>query len=72
MDILGSTVDVKLSSAETDGYTLVFTIRVPPGMGIPPHVHTQEDEIVYVTEGELDVVLGEVNQKAAKGAALDL
>jgi mannose-6-phosphate isomerase-like protein (cupin superfamily) len=30
-----------------------------PGIGVPRHTHTREDETYYVTSGELEVIVGE-------------
>jgi len=31
----------------------------PPGGGPPPHVHSDEDETLYVLEGEVEFLLGD-------------
>ena len=37
----------------TDGrYTFVEAL-IPPGGGPPPHIHTREEEVFYILEGEL-------------------
>ena len=30
---------------------------LPPGTFVPPHIHTSQDEFIYVLEGRLDLVL---------------
>jgi quercetin dioxygenase-like cupin family protein len=37
----------------------VLEIRLEPGAGAGPHVHTREDETIVVLEGRLDVEAGE-------------
>ncbi len=67
LNVLGHSVTVKLSKQETQGYHYVFEVITPPGLGIPPHVHDREDEIVYVAEGEFGIMLGDKNFKAYAG-----
>jgi len=49
---------VKATAAETGGTMTVFETIVAPGEGPPLHVHANEDEAVYVLEGDLDFRLG--------------
>ncbi len=37
---------MKLSSADTGGAFFLFETAVPPGRGVPPHVHSREDEVL--------------------------
>jgi uncharacterized RmlC-like cupin family protein len=30
---------------------------LPPGTGVPPHIHPTQDEFIYMLEGRLDLVL---------------
>lgn len=46
------------SGAETGGAYAAFEAIVPPGGGPPPHVHTREDEMFYVLEGEVTFTQG--------------
>src|SRR5689334_14263586 len=55
--LLGQTITVKLSSAETGGAYYLFENTVPAGARVPAHVHSLEDEILEVLEGELAVWL---------------
>ncbi|MDB5297210.1 MAG: hypothetical protein JWO31_3193 [Phycisphaerales bacterium] len=52
-------------------YALVET-TIPPGDGPPPHVHVGEDELFYVLDGELALVLGDRRLRAAAGDAVFL
>ena len=38
-----------------------------PGTGASLHVHDNEDELVYVLEGDIEVTLGDQTMKATKG-----
>lgn len=67
MNVLGHSVTVKLSKQETNGNTYVFEVVTPPGLGIPPHVHDREDELIYVVEGEFGILLGDDQFTAKAG-----
>ena len=44
---------------DTNGAYLLVEAMLAPGTEPPPHVHTREDELFYVLEGEFDVYVGE-------------
>src|SRR2546421_5711027 len=44
---------------QTNGALVVADVAVPPGEGPPLHVHSREDETIYVLEGDLRVKLGD-------------
>jgi quercetin dioxygenase-like cupin family protein len=67
INLLGNAITVKLSSRQTDGNYYVFECITPPGHGVPAHVHTLEDELIYVQEGEFSILLGENQYKAYVG-----
>jgi quercetin dioxygenase-like cupin family protein len=51
--ITGDTVNIKVTAAETGGaYTMIEAIATP-GNGPPPHIHKNEDETLYVLDGDL-------------------
>jgi quercetin dioxygenase-like cupin family protein len=52
---LGSLATIKASSESTAGRVAVIEHLAPRGSGSPLHVHRNEDEWFYVTEGELTV-----------------
>ncbi len=66
-NVLGHAVTVVLSKQETGGNYYVFEVVTPPGLGIPPHVHDREDELIYVTEGEFGIMLGDKQFQAKAG-----
>jgi quercetin dioxygenase-like cupin family protein len=58
-------VTVKLTSEDTGGvYSMVEEISPPQG-GPPPHTHRDEDEVLYVLEGEVEFLLSEDTIPAA-------
>jgi mannose-6-phosphate isomerase-like protein (cupin superfamily) len=50
---------VCLSGADTGGAYCLLEVSLAPGIGVPRHTHTREDETYYVPSGELEVVVGE-------------
>lgn len=70
MSVMGHAVAQKLTGQETSGDYYVFEVTSPPGTGIPPHVHRNEDEIIYVVEGNYTIFLGGQMWEAPAGALL--
>lgn len=71
MSALGLTAIEKIRSADTDGVSYAFEVISPTGFGIPPHVHTHEDEVLYVIEGELEIFLDGKVLRAGAGSVLN-
>ncbi len=67
---IGHEVTVKLHSSDANE-SLIFELISPPGAGIPLHVHSLEDEFIYILEGEFEVMLGEETFKATAGDQLN-
>jgi len=53
LNIVGEETLVKVSSEDSDGTLAFFHLVAPPMSGPPRHVHSREDELFYVLEGEL-------------------
>ena len=51
MDVLGVELEWKLRSSDTLDQYCVLAATVPPGVGIPPHQHPDQ-EAFFVVEGE--------------------
>ncbi|CAN5329937.1 cupin domain-containing protein [soil metagenome] len=58
VDVLGDKMTFKLTGKDTGGLFTLIEENNAPGVGIPPHVHDNEDEIFRVIEGELEVTVG--------------
>src|SRR5437762_14118485 len=69
-NILGHAVTVKLHSWDGNG-NYIFEMTFPPGSGIPPHVHNNEDEFLYIVAGEFEVMIGGEAFKATAGDCLN-
>src|SRR5262250_3090163 len=50
---------VCLSGADTGGAFCLLEISLAPGMAVPRHTHTREDEVYFVLAGELQATVGE-------------
>jgi quercetin dioxygenase-like cupin family protein len=50
---------VCLSGADTGGAYCLLEVSLAPGMGVPRHTHTLEDETYYVLAGELEAMVGD-------------
>src|SRR5262244_3806570 len=50
---------VCLSGIDTGGAYCLLEVSLAPGMGVPRHTHTREDEVYFVLAGELEVTVGE-------------
>src|SRR5215472_12311989 len=50
---------VCLSGIDTGGAYCLLEVSLAPGIGVPRHTHTREDEVYFVLAGELEVTVGE-------------
>ena len=48
LNVLGDIQTHKLVGSDTDNQIVEWVDDVEPGVGIPPHIHTKEDEIFRV------------------------
>ena len=66
--ITSDTLWFKATSDQTGGAYTVIEIISLPGNGPPPHSHENEDESIYVIEGEFEILLGTKTMRAQPGA----
>lgn len=59
LNVIGDNQTLKLSGKDTNGQFTLIEQNNEPGMGIPMHVHENEDEIFHVLEGQLEVTVGD-------------
>ena len=50
---------VCLTGADTGGAYCLLEVALAPGMSVPRHTHTREDEAYYVLSGELEVIVAD-------------
>ncbi|MBD3581443.1 cupin domain-containing protein [Flavobacterium selenitireducens] len=53
-NVLGDVQTIKLSGKDTDGLFTVVENYNEPGVGIPMHIHENEDEIFHIIEGQME------------------
>jgi quercetin dioxygenase-like cupin family protein len=63
-----SDLNVIVKSEQTDGAMLVLESIAPPGEGPPLHVHTREEEAIYVVSGDFRWKLGDTLSDAPAGS----
>lgn len=55
LNVLGDNQNIKLTGKDTDGQYTLIEQHNAPGVGIPPHVHENEDEVFQVLEGQVEM-----------------
>jgi quercetin dioxygenase-like cupin family protein len=65
---LGGQVMFKLRDAQSGGSLIAFETVVGPGEGPPLHTHANEDETLYVIEGQVRFRLGDELETAPVGS----
>jgi len=53
--VLGVTHSYRLEEQQTGGRLACLDLTVPPGHGVPPHMHHLEDELFYVIDGAVEI-----------------
>ncbi len=57
LNVIGDIQTHKLIGSETDNQIVEWVSNVEPGVGIPPHIHTKEDEIFRVIKGQIELMV---------------
>ena len=58
LNVIGDIQMHKLSGKDTNNQMVEWVNDVAPGVGIPPHIHTKEDEIFRVIKGKVELMVG--------------
>ena len=58
LNVLGDNQNIKLTGEDTHGQYTLIEQNNEPGIGIPPHVHENEDEVFQVLEGKVEMSVG--------------
>ena len=66
--MLGTTMRLIATAAGTEGRFTVFEQVTPAGWGPPRHIHSREDEVVYILEGTYEISLGDECRTVSAGA----
>lgn len=67
-NVLGQTYTLKEESEASTSWHALF----PPGTFVPPHLHTSQDEFIYMLEGRMDIDLEGVKSHALPGDLIRL
>lgn len=57
LNVIGDIQTHKLVGSETNNQIVEWVDDVEPGIGIPPHIHTKEDEIFRVIKGQIEIMI---------------
>ena len=57
LNVLGDIQTHKLLGSDTNNQIVEWVDDVEPGVGIPPHIHTKEDEIFRVVKGQIEIMV---------------
>lgn len=57
LNVIGDIQTHKLIGSETSNQIVEWVDNVEPGVGIPPHIHTKEDEIFRVIKGQIEIMV---------------
>ena len=57
LNVIGDIQTHKLLGRDTNNQIVEWVDNVEPGAGIPPHIHTKEDEIFRVVKGEVELTV---------------
>ena len=68
VQIGGSVCTFKVTGKDTHGHAGLFEFTMPPGAGASPHIHKELTEMFYVTEGTVELLLGDKKENAFQGA----
>lgn len=72
LNVLGDNQRVLMAGEDTGGrYALIENFN-PPGIGIPLHLHHNEDETFHVLEGQVEFQVGVETIKATAGTTVYL
>ena len=63
----GGILTMKATAAETDGAFMLFEDHMPQGKTTPLHAHANEDETLYVLDGEIVVHIDGENHRLGPG-----
>jgi len=70
--VLGDPVRLIVSAEQTDGAYFILELTSTPGNGVPCHIHTQEDEVMFVIQGQYEMELDGQVMQAGPGTVINL
>lgn len=69
---MGTTYSIAVTKGDSGGTIGVFESMTPAGEGPPVHIHANEDEVLYVIDGEFEFWLDGKVSRAGPGASMFL
>ncbi|MFX0556475.1 cupin domain-containing protein [Maribacter sp. CXY002] len=70
LNVIGDIQTHKILGSETGNQIMEWVDDVEPGAGIPPHIHTKEDEIFRIIKGTVEIMVdGKTNILSAGDVA---
>jgi len=72
LNVVGEETLVKVSDTDSDGLLAFFHLAAPPMSGPPRHLHSREDELFYVLEGEIVFELDGTRHTVREGGTVYL
>jgi len=57
LNVIGDIQTHKLVGSDTGNQIVEWVDDVDPGVGIPPHIHSKEDEIFRVIQGQVEIMV---------------
>jgi quercetin dioxygenase-like cupin family protein len=70
LTVLGIRHRILLGGERTGGAYALLKLSIPSGLGLPPHVHANEDEVFHVLEGAAAFAVGGERIDARAGATV--
>lgn len=72
LNVIGDNQTVRLTSEDTGGLFALVEQANPPGVGVPSHVHKNEDELYHVLEGSIEFKVQGKSVTATAGTTIFL
>jgi quercetin dioxygenase-like cupin family protein len=72
MQLMGATLRVIASAAETDGGYSIVEQQDPPGGGSAPHANTREDIVITAVDGTVEIHLGDDTIELSSGRSVSV
>jgi quercetin dioxygenase-like cupin family protein len=66
--VVGHKYRILVTGEQTGGEYAVFEATVPPGEGPPPHTHINDDEVFYVAQGAITIIVAGRETEAGAGS----
>jgi quercetin dioxygenase-like cupin family protein len=67
-NVFGINMTRRVSGDDTDGAVFAVEFELSPGEEIPPHIHHNEQEVLYVVDGEIQSRVGDETVDAPAGS----